>query len=178
LRLTSSELGSTLTKLGSPECAVEGVVIDEEGSCEVGGQMPMTTPNSKYAVGEIHRDSNPMAERSATVTRRVPPTRGKGFCEAETSNADNDAKPEALHRRGQRGLKSDGSEVCNRHEKNRDATLSRQWEAIVQASACHKSGALFTHLALVTTYVVGEIHRDSNPMAERSATVTRRVQPA
>ena len=48
----------------------------------------------------------------------------------------------------------------------------------MQTSAGHKSGALFTHLALVTKYVVGEIHRDSNPMAERSATVTRRVQPA
>jgi hypothetical protein len=134
--------------------------------------------NSKYAVGEIHEDSNPMAERCATVTRRVQPARGKGFCEAETSNADNDVKPEALRRRGQRGLKSDGREICNRHEKNRDATLSRRWEAIVQTSAGHKSGALFTHLALVTKYVVGEIHKDSNPMAERFATVTRRVQPA
>jgi len=178
LRLTSSELGSTLTNRGSPECAVEGVVIDEEGSCEVGRQMPMTTSNSKYAVGEIHKASNPMAERSTTVTRRVQPARGKGFCEAETSNADNDVKPEALRRRGQRGLKSDGREVCNRHEKNRDATLSRRWEAIVQTSAGHKSGALFTHLALVTKYVVREIHRDSDPMAERSATVTRRVQRA
>jgi hypothetical protein len=56
--------------------------------------------------------------------------------------------------------------------------LSRRWKAIVQTSAGHKSGALFTHLALVTKYVVGEIHRDSIPMAERSATVTRRVQPA
>ena len=81
MRLTSSELGSALTNRGSPECAVEGVVIDEEGSCEVGRQMPMTMSNSKYAVGEIHKDSNPMAERSATVTRRVQPARGKGFCE-------------------------------------------------------------------------------------------------
>ena len=48
----------------------------------------------------------------------------------------------------------------------------------MQTSAAHKSGALFTHLALVTKYVVGEIHRDSDSMAERSATVTRRVQPA
>jgi hypothetical protein len=77
----------------------------------------MTTSNSKYAVGEIHRDSNPMAERSATVTIRVQPARGKGFCEAETSNANNDVKPEALRRRGQQGLKSDGGEVCNRHKK-------------------------------------------------------------
>ena len=152
-------------------------MIDEEGSCEVGRQMPMTTSNSKYAVGEIHRDSNPMAERSATVTRRVQPARGKGFCEAETSNADNDVKPEALRRRGQRGLKSDGREVCNRHEKKSDASLSRRREAIVPPSAGNKSGALFTPLALVTKYVVKEIHRDSDPMAERSATVTRRVQP-
>jgi len=62
--------------------------------------------------------------------------------------------------------------------KNRDATLSRRWKAIVQTSAGHKSWALFTHLALVTKYVVEEIHRDSNPMAEGSASVTRRVQPA
>ena len=49
----------------------------------------------------------------------------------------------------------------------------------MQTSAGRKSGALFTHLALVTKYVVvGEIHKDSDPMAERSATVTRRVQPA
>jgi hypothetical protein len=54
----------------------------------------------------------------------------------------------------------------------------RQWKAIVETSAGHKSGALFTHLALVTKKVSGEIGRDSNPMAERSATVTRRVQPA
>jgi hypothetical protein len=51
---------------------------------------------TKYVVGEIHRDSNPMAERSATVTRRVQPARGKGFCEAETSNASDDVKPEVL----------------------------------------------------------------------------------
>jgi hypothetical protein len=58
-----------------------------------------------------------------------------------------------------------------------DATLSRRWKAIVQTSAGHKSGALFTHLALVTKYVIGETYRDSNPMAKRSATVARRVQP-
>jgi hypothetical protein len=56
--------------------------------------------------------------------------------------------------------------------------MVRRWKAIVETSAGHKSEALFTHLALVTKYGVGEIHRDSNPMAERSATVTRRVQPA
>jgi hypothetical protein len=56
--------------------------------------MPKTTSNSKYGVGEVHEDSDPMAERSATVTRRVQPARGKGFCEAETSNANNDAKLE------------------------------------------------------------------------------------
>jgi hypothetical protein len=50
----------------------------------------MTTLNTKYGVREVHEDSNPMAERSATVTRRVQPARGKGFCEAETSNASND----------------------------------------------------------------------------------------
>jgi hypothetical protein len=44
--------------------------------------MPITTSNSKYGVvGEVHEDSDPMAERSATVTRRVQPARGKGFCE-------------------------------------------------------------------------------------------------
>ena len=47
--------------------------------------MPITTSNSKYGVGEVHEDSDPMAERSATVTRRVQPARGKGFCEVETS---------------------------------------------------------------------------------------------
>jgi hypothetical protein len=46
--------------------------------------MPITTSNSKYGVGEVHEDSDPMAERLATVTRRVQPARGKGFCEAET----------------------------------------------------------------------------------------------
>ena len=51
---------------------------------------------TNHGVGEIYRDSNPMAERSATVTRRVQPARGKGFCEAETSNANNDVKPEVL----------------------------------------------------------------------------------
>jgi hypothetical protein len=60
----------------------------------------MTTSNSKYAVGEIHRDSNLMAEKSVTVTRRVQPARGKGFCEAETSNANNDVKLEVRRRRG------------------------------------------------------------------------------
>jgi len=43
--------------------------------------MPLTTSNSKYGVGEVHEDSDLMAERSATVTRRVQPARGKGFCE-------------------------------------------------------------------------------------------------
>jgi hypothetical protein len=43
--------------------------------------MPITTSNSKYGVGEVHDDSDPMAERSATVTRRVQPARGKGFFE-------------------------------------------------------------------------------------------------
>jgi hypothetical protein len=46
--------------------------------------MPITTSNSKCGVGEVHEDSDPMAERSPTVTRRVQPARGKGFCEAET----------------------------------------------------------------------------------------------
>jgi len=46
--------------------------------------MPLTTSNSKYGVVEVHEDSDLMAERSAIVTRRVQPARGKGFCEAET----------------------------------------------------------------------------------------------
>ena len=37
-----------------------------------------------------------MTGRSATVTRRVQPARGKRFCEAETSNASNDVRPEVL----------------------------------------------------------------------------------
>jgi hypothetical protein len=43
--------------------------------------MPITTSNLKYGVREVHNDSDPMAERFATVTRRVQPARGKGFCE-------------------------------------------------------------------------------------------------
>ena len=43
------------------ELALVAVVIEEEGSCEVGRQMPMTMSNLKFAVEEIHRDSNPMA---------------------------------------------------------------------------------------------------------------------
>jgi hypothetical protein len=80
--------------------------------------MPITTSNPKHCVGEVHKYLDPMAERFATVTRRVQPARGKSFCEAETSNANNDVKPEALRRRGPRGLKSDGREVCNRHKKS------------------------------------------------------------
>jgi hypothetical protein len=75
LRLTSSELGSTLTNRGSPECAVEGVVIDEEG-----------------------------------------------FCEAETSNANDNVKLKVQRRRDPQGLKFDGREVCNRHKKSSSCT--------------------------------------------------------
>lgn len=49
-----------------------------------------------YGVGEIHRDSNSMAESSAAVTRKVQSARGKGLCEAETSSANNDVKLEVL----------------------------------------------------------------------------------
>jgi hypothetical protein len=42
-------------------------VIDKEGFCEAEMSMPMTTSNPKYCVGEVYEDSNPMAERSATV---------------------------------------------------------------------------------------------------------------
>ena len=52
----------------------------------------MTASNSKYGVGEVHEDSNLMAERSITVTGRVQPAKGKSFCEAETSNANNNVK--------------------------------------------------------------------------------------
>jgi hypothetical protein len=56
----------------------------------------MMTSNPKYGVGEVHKHSNPMAKRSATVARRVQPARGKGFCEAETSNANNNVKPDEV----------------------------------------------------------------------------------
>jgi hypothetical protein len=112
-------------------------------------QMPITTSNPKYCVGEVHEDSNPMAERSATVTRRVHPARGKGFCEAETSNANNDVKPEVRHRRGPQGLKSDGREVCNRHRKSstckREGLLRRcftaAWRCYAAAWRCYAAAA-------------------------------------
>jgi hypothetical protein len=52
---------------------------------------------------------NPMAERFA---------RGKGFCEAETLNTNDNVKLKVRRWRGPRGLGSDGREVCNRHEKS------------------------------------------------------------
>ena len=53
-------------------------------------RKPMARSNPEYGVREVHRHSDPMAERSATVTRRVQPARGKGFCEAKRSSAKND----------------------------------------------------------------------------------------
>ena len=78
--------------------------------------MPMTALNSKYGVGEVYADSNPMAERSATVTRSVQLARGKDFCEVETSSANDNVEPEVRRQRGLRGLGSDSREVCNRHK--------------------------------------------------------------
>ena len=52
---------------------------------------------------------NPMAETFA---------RGKRFCEAETLNTNYDVKLKVRRRRGPRGLRSYGGEVCNRHEKS------------------------------------------------------------
>ena len=56
----------------------------------------------------VREDSNPMAERSAIVSRRVQPARGKGFCEAETSNANDKVKLEVLRQIDPHRLKSDG----------------------------------------------------------------------
>ncbi len=80
--------------------------------------LPISTSNPKYGVGEVRRDSNPMAKRSATVTRRVQPARGKSFCEAETSKANGEVKPRVWRQRGPQALRSDGREVCNCHKKS------------------------------------------------------------
>ena len=56
--------------------------LKSEGREVCSCHKPMTTSNPKYCVGEVFKDSNPMAERSATVTRRVPLAKGERFCEA------------------------------------------------------------------------------------------------
>jgi hypothetical protein len=104
--------------------------------------MPITTSNSKYGVGEVHEDSDPMAERSATVTRRVQPARGKGFCEVETSMP----------------ITAPNLKI--------GCLVGEDLKAIVQTSVGHKSGALFTHFALVA-------HKEGGRRERRYWTGTR-----
>jgi hypothetical protein len=100
--------------------------------------MLITTSNSKYGVGEVHEDSDLMAERSATVTRRVQPARGKGFCEAETLMP----------------ITTPNLKIgCLVGEDLRRDFVEAIKGNTVQTSVGHKSGALFTPVyCCVSTY--------------------------